>query len=181
MKPGDVVGNWAILESIENERDRYHRYHRCRCQCGTVRVVQETKLKSGRWQWCGCIFPTNGMPEWKKALRRIWLKMIDRCQNPANKGYPRYGKRGIRVCESWRNSFDAFCTNMGPRPSAEHSIDRIDNDGNYEPNNCRWATRTEQARNRSDNHEVTIGGSTKCLKAWVVEKGIAESVVHAAN
>jgi len=92
-----------------------------------------------------------------------WAAMKTRCYNPRFLGYARYGGRGITVCERWRGSFEAFLSDMGRRPSADHSIDRIDNDGNYEPRNCRWATREEQARNRVQNIFVTYLGQRMCL------------------
>ena len=94
-----------------------------------------------------------------------WYNMKRRCYDVNNKGYHRYGRRGISVCDRWLNSYEAFLEDMGRRPSSKHSIDRIDNDGNYTPSNCRWATGTEQSRNRSEYN----------IKAWVLadELGVA--------
>lgn len=87
-----------------------------------------------------------------------WASMKSRCENPAARNFKDYGGRGIRVCAKWRNSFEAFLADMGPRPSKQHSIDRIDNDGNYEPGNCRWATAKRQQRNKRSNHYVRFQG-----------------------
>lgn len=102
----------------------------------------------------------------------IWKSIIQRCTNKNAKAYPDYGGRGICICDSWRNSFEAFLADVGPRPSPGHSLDRENNDGNYEPGNVRWATRTEQNRNSRHNRLITIDGVTKPLCEWLDERGV---------
>lgn len=97
---------------------------------------------------------------------RIWGTMIQRCENPKSPVYDRYGGRGISVCAEWRKSFVAFYRDMGPRPTALHTLDRKDNDGHYEPDNCRWATKTEQARNTHRAKPLTAFGETKGVADW---------------
>jgi len=123
---------------------------RVRCDCGSEFVVLRQSLRSGNTVSCGCkkrehliaIATTHGKSE--TVAYRIWSSMISRC-NPSGA----YGKRGIRVCDRWRGSFEAFLADMGERPSPRHSIDRIDNSRGYEPGNCRWATTYQQAQNTS--------------------------------
>ena len=105
----------------------------------------------------GCSLKGSSNPRFRHGLagspeHRSWTSAIGRCYNKTNPAYPRYGGRGIRMCLRWRESFLAFLGDMGPKPSPSHSIDRINNDGNYEPSNCRWATKSEQARNRKDSY-----------------------------
>jgi len=92
--------------------------------------------------------------------------MIRRCTNPKSHRWDSHGERGIEVCERWLTSFEAFCADMGPRPSSKHSLDREDNDGNYEPGNCRWATRRQQALNRRDSVKLTIRDLTLTIREW---------------
>lgn len=100
----------------------------------------------------------HGCSKTKEYL--VWSGMIARCTNPKGTGFARYGGRGIAVCSTWRNSFSAFKRDVGPRPSPLHSIDRIDNDGNYEPGNVRWVTRAVQAANKSGTRLITLNGTT---------------------
>lgn len=114
----------------------------------------------------------GGTPEY-----RTWRAMRSRCNNPRDTGWSRYGGRGIRVCERW-NSFECFLADMGLRPSLNYSIDRIDNNGNYEPSNCRWATDYEQNRNRGDNIFLTYNGRTQCMSDWAKELDLCLQMVY---
>lgn len=107
------------------------------------------------------------------SIYNIWKSMIQRCENPHSRNFLYYGGRGIRVCRRWK-TFTNFLADMGKRPPRK-SIDRIDNDGNYEPDNCRWATRKEQSNNRSTTRRLTLNGQTRTLKEWAVYIGIHSS------
>lgn len=124
--------------------------------------------------------PSNGQLRHGRtgaSVYKIWQAMIRRCCNPKDSGFQNYGGRGIRVCERWRFSFEAFLEDMGERPSPKHSIDRIDNDGDYEPSNCEWQTRKRQSRNRRSTRYFTINGLTKSFADWCDEYEIKRAVV----
>lgn len=104
---------------------------------------------------------------------RVWNKMKDRCYNKDSMNYRNYGGRGISICEKWLTSFENFINDMGLRPSSKHSIERINNDGNYEPQNCKWATKKEQSYNRRDNVNLNYNGRTQCLTKWAKEFGLS--------
>ncbi len=157
----------------------------CRCECGAELVVSGGSLRSQNTKSCGCLrvettgrnkttHGRSGSPE-----HTTWTQMIQRCRNPGNHAFDRYGGRGISVCDRWRTSFAAFIDDMGPRPSADHSIDRINNDGDYEKANCRWSTRTVQGRNKRSNRRLLIGGETRVLAEWAERSGLTESVIDA--
>ena len=131
----------------------------CRCDCGNVSRVNVTKLLIGATKSCGCLkdentgnrHRTHGMR--RHPLYNTWAKMRSRCDNAADPAYPRYGGRGISVTASWQgpDGFPNFVADVGERPSRSHSIDRINNDGDYEPGNVRWATPKQQANNRRNS------------------------------
>lgn len=111
-------------------------------------------------------------PNHKKPEYHLWSLMKQRCTNPNTDKYDRYGGRGIKVCDRWMNSFENFYADMGPRPSTEHTIERENNNGNYEPNNCRWATKTEQANNRSSNTFIELNGQKVTIADASRELGV---------
>ncbi|TXJ78613.1 hypothetical protein E2C11_16535 [Streptomyces lavendulae] len=144
---------------------------RCRCDCGEEVTTSASSLSLGRTQSCGCLrreavaaaATRHGQSD--NPLHKRWRNMLDRTGNPEHPAYPDYGGRGITVCERWR-AFENFAADMGPTFSSDLSLDRIDNDGNYEPANCRWATLHEQARNRRDNRTITWRGRTMVIAEW---------------
>ncbi len=154
----------------------------CHCDCGTENVeVPSNKLRSGRKQSCGCLWreaiTTHGCTDSHEY--NSWGCMIQRCTNPNNDEYHNYGGRGITVCQRWRDSFEVFLADMGPRPTPKHSIDRFPNaNGNYEPGNCRWATQKEQMNNARCTTFLEWQGQRRSLSEWAEITGFSKDAIR---
>jgi hypothetical protein len=180
LEPGDTFGSWTVLRfsHLSGTADIYD----CRCVCGNERKVRKTHMTGGRSTRCmSCNHAdnrTHGMSKSPEYI--IWRAMLARCHRKSAANYPLYGGRGIRVCSAWRGrgGFDAFVSHIGPRPSPAHSIDRIDNSGNYEPGNVRWTTPREQAQNRRSTRYLTIGGACHCVAEWSRRSGTNNQTIH---
>jgi len=176
VAPGDQVGLWVVLSF--NGSTRYgHRKALCRCACGTERSVRVDVLKSGQSGGCGCISPTLRHGRSYTREHETWCRMKQRCNNPKNPRYSSYGGRGIRVCDRWNRAFEAFLEDMGERPPGDYSIERIDNDGNYEPSNCRWATMREQSKNTRRTRLLTFDGKTRPARDWARLVGLEKATL----
>lgn len=184
-RTGHRYGQWTVIARASNRAGVHQAQWLCRCNCGVERVVDGSHLGRGASTSCGCrrvvtvreLFTTHGKsgtPE-----HRTWKSMIGRCENSRNKRYYLYGGRGISVCKRWRRSFKAFLADMGQRPSPRHSIDRIDNDGNYTPKNCRWATQSQQMRNSRSARLITKDGRTLSIVEWGEVLGIRAETIYA--
>lgn len=152
-------------------------YWLCQCRCGKECETQGSSLRNKGVKSCGCATKEatvkHGM--YDAPGYRSWYSMIDRCTDKTAKDYPRYGGKGVNVCERWLGleGIKNFFADMGPQPTPKHSIDRFPNkNGNYEPGNCRWATRFEQQRNKNNNRLLTHNGETKTMAEWAESLGL---------
>jgi hypothetical protein len=182
---GQKRGRWTVLRRAEWQHTSAAWL--CRCECGTEKVVSGQALRIGTSKSCGCLMrelsttrstrhgcASGGMAN---PAHRAWSDMKSRCYNPRNNRYYRYGARGIQVCDRWLHSFENFLADMGPRPSPKHSIDRIDNDKDYCPENCKWSTAREQARNRSSCRYLEHNGRRMLISDWAAELGVNRALL----
>lgn len=161
---------------IKNHEAMWH----CVCDCGKKTVTSGPSMRKGETRSCGCLiletrFKVHGM--WQARMYKIWIGMKSRCYCPTYTNYRYYGGRGITVCPEWKDDFAQFYKDVGEPPTPKHSMDRINNDGNYEPGNVRWATKEEQMNNRRNNRFLTHNGETKTLKEWSLKLKIDDSTL----
>lgn len=176
---GCRFGNWVVIGATDRKPSAWQ----CRCDCGTASAVRAGHLVSGMSSSCGCARMKQGGLSTTREYK-IWANMIKRCHDPRWRNWQFYGAMGIYVCERWRGSFQDFLADVGPAPSAKHTLDRADTKGSYtcgecshcqrwrQPANCRWVTKAVQSRNQKSNRYYTHDGQTLILKDWARLTGI---------
>src|SRR5574342_481002 len=182
---GLTFGSLVVVSQVSQRASNGGVIWTCRCTCGQFVNVAGGDLKKWRPDQilsCGCRRHEAGQKNRTHGASdspeyAVWANMLDRCRNSDHAAFQSYGGRGISVCERWWK-FENFIQDMGLKPSPDHELDRKDNDGNYEPENCRWATVQEQARNRRSTRLITFMGRTQCLTAWADELGISKESLH---
>lgn len=166
-------GKLTVIRRVLNPNAKHGTYWECRCECGGVVVARGDALKGGYRKSCRCLYgeshSTHGMTNTPEF--RAWTEMLRRCSDQNRNTWHLYGGRGIRVCKRWVTSFEAFYVDMGERPSAKHSLDRIKVNGNYTPENCRWATKVEQQNNMRRNKRVNFCGRIMTLHEAMILSG----------
>lgn len=197
---GQKFGYWTVI-GLSDKIISKSRCWNCVCVCGKIEAVNGCRLRRGTSKSCRCRSQEfrlekrmiHGETINRKSSKEYaaWQAMINRCYKPKSTNhYHNYGGRGITICESWKSSFESFLKDMGRAPSQQHSIDRIDNNGNYEPHNCRWATKIEQANNKRDTIYINHNGCIKSISelsrelhygrsriCTLLKKGLFERVV----
>ena len=181
---GQRFGRLTVIRRNGISKDRYIKWL-CQCECGQQLTVKSSSLKSGHTKSCGCLqkelVSQRSYKHGHKCRNKpsktyiVWYNMIQRCNNPDNKHYKNYGGRGIKVYQRWLR-FENFLEDMGEQLKGL-TLDRIDNNGDYCPENCQWSTRTEQQRNKRTNRLITINGITKCLIGWCEYYGLKYQTV----
>lgn len=181
-----MVGQQFRIFFNRSDRPGYYRWHaNYMCHCGKSFEALVANVASGKTKSCGCLSSrkrigqqsiTHGAS--KTRVYRIWLGMIRRCSDIKHNRYADYGGRGISVCDRWLESFSNFLIDMGHPPSDKHSLDRYpNNDGNYQPDNCRWATASQQARNTRFTKRITANGESLQLVEWSERLGIDKRII----
>lgn len=184
---GNRYGRWLVIDDGGKNKNRL-RLWKCKCDCGNIRLVAGVHLLKGYSKSCGCykrdltIARNTSHNQSRTRLYRIWAGMKDRCYNPNATKYHRYGARGIVICDDWLNSFESFhdwAISSGYTDGL--TIDRINNNGDYCPKNCRWATNEEQCNNRGHHILLEINGETKTVAQWAKVSGVNYATIYARH
>lgn len=174
-------GRLVVIQRAKNLSGRNAAWA-CKCDCGNETTVLSSSLLRGITKSCGCLRhdTASGFKHGGSRLAEygVWQQMLRRCDLPTHERYADYGGRGIHVCDRWRVDFAAFLADMGRRPSRRHSLERENNDGNYEPGNVRWALAKDQARNRRTNRTILLDGATVTIAEAAERTGMHYSSVH---
>lgn len=180
---GQRFNRWTVISVLPKEKN-VSRKVLCRCECGTEKITDWSNVHQGLSRSCGCL----AMESFRRVITkhglehtveyRIWKGIKVRCLNPRRREYPRYGGRGIKICDRWKDSFQNFIDDVGKMPGPDYSIDRIDSNGHYEPSNVRWIPRKDQAKNRPGFCTyITAFGKTMCVAEWAREVGIGRKTI----
>ncbi len=185
--------NWIVIKELPKYKDKYRRtFVLCQCKCGIQKPVALITLRNNTSKSCGCLWKpksgsNHGMYKHGEAIKgkrtkewRSWNAMIRRCKYPSMDDFPRYGGKGIKVCKRWlgKNGYIHFLKDIGRAPSPKHSLDRINNNGNYESNNCRWATPSEQILNSSKARFIIYKGKTLPIGQWAKKLDINRQTIQ---
>lgn len=179
-RTGQKFGRWTFIKKVANIG--HHTRWLCRCDCGNEKEVYTNAVTRGKSSSCGCLnrellgerhpHKYKAMPEYA-----IWNAMLGRCYRPKDLGYKNYGGRGIKVCKRWRDSFKNFIKDLGRRPNSSLTLERINNDRGYYPNNCKWATWEERMGNRRCNRKISVGGVLMTLTDMAKKSGINRNTI----
>lgn len=185
MKKDNLTGmRYGKLTCVSSFSKNKKTYWNCICDCGNKTIVYSGHLKNGHTKSCGCwsvealISRSTTHGKTRTRLYKIYHHMNERCYSPKAINYKNYGARGIKICDEWKNDFTAFYNwAIANGYDDKLSIDRIDNDGNYEPNNCRWVTRKKQCNNRRSNRLIECNGKIQTLQEWADETNINSNTI----
>lgn len=175
---------FSRLTAIKRDVEKSQYWH-CVCDCGNKCLIRSDCLKNGNTKSCGCLFTEmnklsknkrHGMT--KTTEYTAWVNMRERCYNSNRPDWGNYGGRGIKVCDRWLESFENFFNDMGKKPHPNLTIERINNNGNYEPSNCKWVTRFKQSNNQRSNIKITYNGKTLTTKQWSIITGIKRQTIQ---
>lgn len=174
----DITGQpFGKLTAVRMVRaNSQHSWWECRCECGGTAIVTMNNLRRGNTTSCGCAYTDHGMTDTPE--HEAWVNMIQRCTNPKNPGFANYRGRGITVCQAWLESFVAFLNDVGMRPGPGYSLERKENDGNYEPGNVEWIPAPLQHQNKRTNRMLEIDGVRKCMAEWARIFGRPAGTIH---